>query len=142
MKRLIIASESVVAMAIINPKLCKNRTIQVEVGQRDEGPIPHLHVYLDKTRNPKNCAYIRLDRPEYAPHHESAKLSKSQKQEFIEVMEEYWSNRFIKSTVSEQVKQASGYEASVDVWIDTFGEWEGFKYDENGFPIMPDYSQL
>lgn len=32
-------------MAIINPQFCKNRTIQAEVEQRNEGPIPHLHIY-------------------------------------------------------------------------------------------------
>ncbi len=142
MKRVINSAESIYAMAIVNPKLCKNRSIQVEVEQRDEGPIPHLHVYLDKTRNPKNCAYVRLDEPEYAPHHKSVKLSKTQKQEFIEIMQEGWRGRFIQSTLSEEVKQASGYQASVDIWIDTFGEWDQFSYDQDGFPVMPDYSQL
>ena len=43
--------ESLNEMAIINPKMCKQLSIQVEVEQRDEGPVPHVHVYLDKTRN-------------------------------------------------------------------------------------------
>lgn len=142
MKRVIVSAEPVYAMAIVNPKLCKNRSIQIEVEQREEGPIPHLHVYLDKSRNPKNCAYVRLDVPEYAPHHESVKLSKSQKQEFIEIMEQDWKNRFIQSNVSQEVKQATGYQASVDIWVDTFGDCDSFKYDQDGFPVMPDYNQL
>ena len=42
--------ESLNEMAIINPKMCKQLSIQVEVEQRDEGPVPHVHVYLDKTK--------------------------------------------------------------------------------------------
>jgi hypothetical protein len=58
-----------VEMAVINPKLCKQLAIQVEVEQRDDGPIPHLHVYHDHTRNPKKCSYIRLDKCAYSEHH-------------------------------------------------------------------------
>ena len=54
-------------MEIINPVLCKNSSIEIEVEQRNEVIIPHMHVYLDKTRDPKNCAYVRLDKAEYAP---------------------------------------------------------------------------
>ena len=43
-------------MAIINPKMCKQLTIQVGVKQKDEGEIPHIHVYHGKTRNHKKCS--------------------------------------------------------------------------------------
>lgn len=142
MKRVVAASEPIYAMAIVNPQLCKNESIQIEVEQRDEGPIPHLHIYLDKTRNPNNCAYIRLDTPEYAPHHSSVKLSKKEKKAFLKVMKEKWPRQFVQSTVSDEVRTATGYEAAVTIWIDTFGGQDMFKFDESGFPIMPDYSTL
>lgn len=37
-------------MAIINPTLCKNASIQIEVEQRNEGPIPHCM-----------CIWIKLE---------------------------------------------------------------------------------
>ena len=52
--------EYLTEMAIINPKLCRNSTIQVEIEQRNEGPIPHIHVYHDKTRNPKKMFICKI----------------------------------------------------------------------------------
>lgn len=142
MKRIVKGSESIFAMAIINPRLCKQLSIQPELEQRDEGPIPHLHVYLDKTRNPKNCAYIRLDKAEYAPHHKSRKLSKLQKKEFLEVMSEITPKSLTVSITSGESKPATGYQHAVETWIETFGETIKFTYDDKGFLIMPDYSVL
>ena len=68
-KRIYNENQSLKEMAIINPRLCNQLTIQVEIEQRDEGPIPHVHVYHDKTRNPKECSYIRLDKCAYSEHH-------------------------------------------------------------------------
>jgi hypothetical protein len=48
-------------------------------------------------------------------------------------METVWCNRFIKSSLTNEVRQASGYDASVDIWRDTFVESEGLKFDEQGF---------
>lgn len=131
------------AMAIINPGLCKNSSIQVEVEQRDEGPVPHVHVYLDKTRNPKNCSYVRLDQAEYCPHHSDGKrLTGKQKEHFLQIMDSIWNKTFIQSTVSDEVRPATGYEAAVNIWLDTFGNTVEFQYDSQGFPIMPDYANL
>ena len=55
-------------MALINPQLTEQCGILVEVFQRDEGPIPHVHVFHDKTRNPKKRSWVRLDKPEYSDH--------------------------------------------------------------------------
>ena len=78
-------------MAIINPQLCKHRSVQVELEQRDEGPVPHLHVYLDKSHNHRNRAYVRLDKPEYAIHHKNGKrLTGKYKDDFIEIMTSLW----------------------------------------------------
>lgn len=142
MKRLITATESIYAMAIVNPQLCKLAPVQIEVEQRDEGPIPHLHVYLDKTRNPKNCAYVRLDDPTYSTHHDSVPMNKQQKAAFIKIMQKPWDSQFVRSEVTGEIRVATGYEAAVKIWIDTFGGREHFKFDENGYPIMPDYTLL
>lgn len=142
MKRVINSTENIYAMSIINPRLCKQLSIQIELEQRDEGPIPHLHVYLDKTRNPKNCAYIRLDIPEYAPHHDSVKMNKKQKKEFLEVMNSLTPNSFTLSRINGEGRQATGYQTAVEIWIETFGETVKFQYDEDGFILMPDYDSL
>lgn len=142
MKRVVKHKEAIFCMAIINPVLCKNSSIEIEVEQRNEGSIPHLHVYLDKTRNPKNCAYVRLDKAEYAPHHDSKNMSKKQKREFISILEANWDLHFIRSRTTECIKEASGYEGAVQTWIETYGETMPFTYDEEGYPVMPDYNNL
>lgn len=143
MKRLLHSDDFIFAMAIINPPMCKNSSIQIELEQRDEGNIPHVHVYLDKTRNPKNCAWVRLDKPEYLPKHKSVRLKDREKEEFIRIMKSVWPKEFIQSkTNPENVKMATGYEAAIKIWEDTFGESKLISYSENGFPIMPDYENL
>lgn len=142
MKRVIVGSQDIFAMSIINPRMCKQLSIQVEVEQRDEGPIPHLHVYLDKTRNPKNCAYVRLDRAEYAPHHDSTPLSRSQKREFLNLMNTVVPKAYTLSVVTGEERHATGYQNAVETWIETFGDTVQFNYDDEGFLIMPDYSSL
>ena len=139
----IIDENPLVEMAIINPQLCKAKGMEIELEQRDEGPIPHLHVYLDTTRNPKNCAYVRLDKAEYAPHHKNGKrLTGKDKKNFIEMMTTVWNKEYIESIFTDEVRKATGYQAAVKIWIDTFGETVPFEYDEEGFPKMPDYSSL
>lgn len=137
------------AMSTINPQLCEQLTIQVEVEQSGEGQIPHVHVYHDKTRDETKCSYIRLDKAEYSPHHDSKgnktdnkPLSKKLKREFISVMTGDWPHKYTE-TVS-GVRIATGYEAAVDTWVDTYehGDYSKFRKDENGNLIMPDYNKL
>lgn len=55
-------------ISIINPRLCKKVSIKVAIEQHDtETTIPYLHVFLDNMWDLKNCAFIRLDKPEYVP---------------------------------------------------------------------------
>ena len=136
--------EHLCEMAIINPKLCKQLTIQVEVEQRDEGSIPHIHVYHDKTRNPKNCSYIRLDKCEYSTHHKDNKLLPNNlKKQFITLM-----NTNCRGTVmydnNNKPVPATGYQAAVLTWADTFedGSLDKFDLDKNGLIIQIDYSNL
>lgn len=149
MKR-IRTQQSIMSMAIINPQLCKSSSIQVELEQKDEGQIPHLHVYLDKTCNSSNCAYVRLDCARYADHHthrgkrsDSKKLSGKQKDEFINIMNSIWSKwRVVSKSNPEKSRVATGYEIAVNIWIDTYGDTVAFEWDEDGYPIMPDYTEL
>lgn len=135
---------SIEAMAIVNPSLCKSKTIQVEIEQSNEGPIPHLHVYHDKTRSKSRCSYIRLDAPAYSEHHRSAgkKLPRKLKEEFIEVMETPWAKHVVQTAGG--LRTATGYEASVGIWSETFEDnsLDKFNLDENGDLIMPDYTKL
>lgn len=135
----------VVAMATINPQLCKKFGIAVEVEQRDEGPIPHLHVYWDSTRNPRKCSYIRLDKPEYSDHHGevSKPLPKECKKQFLEIMNSEWPKTF-HELADGTVKKATGYEAAVDTWVDTYenGSYDKFTLDNDGNLVALDYSTL
>ena len=145
MKKLVKTSEYISAMALINPRLCKSRTILVEVEQLDEGPIPHVHVYHDKTRDPKRCSYIRLDKAEYLTHHGGSKgipLPPNLKKEFIEVMDSPWERHIIETTSG--LRPATGYEAAVLIWEDTYedGSFDKFEVDEEGKLIIPDYGRL
>lgn len=132
------------AMAVVNPTLCNQLSIQVEVEQRNEGPIPHVHVYLDKSRNPRKCAYIRLDMAEYSPHHKSATLTRKAKKEFIEVMSRKCPLSYFESVTDDSnIKAANGYEDAVRVWLQTYpGSEKFFTFDQDGFPVMPNYENL
>lgn len=144
MKRYIKTAEVIVAMSTINPKFCKNNNIQVEVEQRDEGPIPHMHVYHDKTRDPKKCSYVRLDLPQYSTHHgeESLPLPKDVKEKFIKVMSSPWPGHY-HECADGTVRVATGYEAAVDTWVDTYeDDYRKFQLDDNGDLIQLDYSVL
>lgn len=133
------------AMASINPRLCDKSTILIELEQRNEGPIPHLHVYHDKTRDPKKCSYVRLDVPEYSTHHgekNPLELPDDKKEEFIYIMNAPWPKRLIQLPDG-TVRSATGYEAAVDIWIDTYGDnYSKFNFDKNGMIIPIDYTQL
>lgn len=130
-------------MAIINPKMCKQLSIQVEVEQRDEGYVPHVHVYLDKTRNKKNCAYVRLDKPEYCTHHKDGKtLDKKQKEEFIKLMSSM-TNLFIEDNNGNHVK-LNWYQNAVIIWSETYedGNLSKFQLNDDGTIMSIDYSCL
>lgn len=145
MKRVVYNNlQDVVAMSLINPKLCKEYGIYVEVEQGGEGSIPHVHVYHDRTRDPHKCSYIRLDKPEYSDHHEqpSPKLSKQLKSKFIDVMKSDW-NKFIKVGTDGISRPITGYEFAVDTWVETYeDDYSKFTFDANGSLVMPDYNLL
>ena len=131
------------AMAIVNPNLCKSKTIQVEVEQTNKGPIPHMHVYHDKTRNRQKCSYVRLDKAEYSTHHrEGLPLPRNLKKEFIEVMSSPWPKHVVDDVTGQRT--ATGYEAAVGIWVETFegNDMSKFSLDTSGSLICPDYSKL
>ncbi|MCD7764177.1 MAG: hypothetical protein LUI14_13525 [Lachnospiraceae bacterium] len=138
----------------INPRMCDKYNINIEIEQRiseDElrnfpGSIPHMRICLDLSENPKQYAYIRLDKPEYLPECQSADISKK-KAAIIDVLSSPWHRYLMQSHNTNQVRTATGYEAAVNIWIDTYSDNNMFsdavfQYDENGFPVMPDYSLL
>lgn len=134
---------SVYAMALINPTLSNQLTIRAEIEQRDEGPIPHLHVYHDRTRNPKKCSYIRLDKVAYSEHHKSnLPLPRDLLKEFNELMTELWTGYIIKTPLG--YRPANGYEAAVYIWADTYesGSLDKFQLDDSGQLVVLDYSNL
>lgn len=152
MKRLIHSTENteeleyIEAMSTINPQLCEQSKILVEVEERNEGPIPHTHVYHDHTRNPKKCSYIRLDKAEYSDHHDKLSIplpDKKAKADFIRIMNSDWP-KYLCKTPDGDVRYKTGYEAAVDTWVDCYekGSYDKFNLDDEGQLIMPDYSKL
>lgn len=136
--------ESLKEMAIVNPKLCKQLTIQVEIEQRDEGPIPHLHVYHDKTRNPKKCSYVELTKCAYSTHHkDNIPLPRKLKDQFVELMNSIYKNAVIYDNDG-NMHTATGYQAAVQIWADTYedGNLDKFELDDNGLIRQIDYSKL
>ena len=131
-----------VEMAIVNPAECDQLTIQVEVEQRNEGPIPHLHVYHNKHRNPKECSYIRLDKVAYAPHHDIIPLPRKLKKQFIHLMN-LPADEYMKDN-NGNIVELNGYQSAVRIWSNTFEHksLSKFKLDENGIPITLDYRKL
>ena len=131
------------SMSIINPRLCKQLDIQVEIVQQHEGPIPHVHVYHDKTRDLAKCSYIRLDKAAYYVYHPySMFLPDHLKNQFIEVMATPWTNHIIETSTG--YRSATGYEAAVGTWVDTYehGDYSKFNLDGNGDLIPVNYSNL
>lgn len=131
-------------LAIINPRLCRKSSIKISIEQHDtETTIPYLHVFLDNAWDLKNCAFIRLDKPEYVSEKNSIRLSTKQKEELIYILSSESKYYWITSIVDKNnIKIATGYEVAVQVWTDTFEENDKIQYDKNGFPIMPDYTML
>lgn len=131
-------------LALINPRLCKKLSIKVAVEQHDtKTAVPYLHVFLDNTWNLKNCAFIRLDKPEYVPEKNSKRLSTKQKEELIYILTRECNGNWIASIIDKSnIKAATGYETAVQTWIDTYEGNNKIQYDKNGFPVMPDYTRL
>lgn len=138
----------VAAMATINPQMQNNWAMHAVIFDRDEGPIPHIHVYHDASHD--KCAYVRLDTPEYSLHHDqkdpnlkNSPLSKKQLANLIKLLSSPWPKHFIQ-LADGTIRVATGYEYCVTTWIDAYGDKESdkFTYDEAGNLVMPDYSKL
>jgi len=140
------STEMFIEMAQINPKLSKSikRPIYIGVPQGREGPIPHAHVYHNSSLNKKECSFIRLDIPEYSPHHDKIPLPRELEKSFISVLREEWP----KYNITEKdgtTRAATGYEAAMDMWIDSNGLADNIVLnidEETGVWIMPDYYEL
>ncbi|MCD8108510.1 MAG: hypothetical protein LUE14_00170 [Clostridiales bacterium] len=138
--------------SIINPRLCDRYNMIVEIEQRifEEELVgfpvfmPHIHVCLDQSDNSEHSAYIRLDKAEYMSGFQSAKINSEQKETLIKILSSPWDRYVIQSRRTDETSVASGYQAAVDIWIDTYGDesMEKFQFNEAGFPVMPDYSFL
>ena len=126
----------------INPswnKSAKN-PIYIFVFQRDEGPIPHMHVYHDKELNMRKCSFIRLDKAEYSPHHDIIPLPGYLEQSFIDVM-----TSILPRKSDGEPSGTTGYQAAVDTWLATFGFAKDIHIDvdeDTGLWIMPPYQEL
>ena len=124
----------------INPGWNRTATypIYIYVPNGNEGPIPHMHVYHDKTLNPRKCSYIRLDKAEYSPHHDTIRLPRKLKNSFISVMTNIWHKR-----ADGKAGGTTGYQIAVDTWMVTHGMAMDMPVDDDtGLWIMPPYNEL
>ena len=57
-------------------------------------------------------------------------------------MKSPWKKQFHESADG-SIHVATGYEAAVDTWVDTFedGDYSKFQLNMNGDPIMPDFEK-
>lgn len=145
-------SQPVTAMATVNPQLCRQSGIRVEVIQSGEGPAPHVHVYREKGKAGE-CSCISLTEPKYAVHHSvCVRLTRHERDEFANIMSSVWDKYFIELRRPDEhgnsinrtyTVKATGYEAAVMIWCDTYADSEKyFHFDTEGRPLMPDYSRL
>lgn len=144
MKKRINYSQQIFATATINPQLNTELGIFVEVFQNNEGSIPHVHVYHDKSRNKRRCSIVRLDKPEYSTHHKhNPAMPKDVKEKFLKIMTQPWPSHIIQLSDG-SYRPATGYEAAVKIWADTFekGSLAKFNLDKNGDIINIDYSNI
>lgn len=137
-------SHPVEAMSTINPRLTKQLSIAVAIYDINEGPIPHVHVFFDRTRDKRKSVVIRLDKAEYSHHHgdPTRKLNKKEKEQFVRLMTSKWPNRYV--SYQGNPVEATGYQYAVDIWVESFedGSYDKFTLDENGVPVMPNYENL
>ena len=155
-------NKRLIEMALINPPVTDNTpNIEIWVRQRNEGSIPHIHVYHDKTQNPRKCSYVRLDIAGY--HHDSDGKGKplgSYKDTMIELLDKPWSKYHIEvydldennkiqynedGDIKKKLVVATGYEAAVIIWIDTYGVVPNIKFNidsETGHYIRPNYEEM
>lgn len=93
--------------------------------------VSYLHVFLDNTWHLKNCAFIRLDKPEYVPEKNSKRLSTKQKEELIYILTRECNGNWIASIIdNSNIKAATGYETAVQTWIDTYEGNNKIQYDK------------
>ena len=141
---------AIMGMDTINPKLSRYKAIRVEVPQGGEGPKAHVHVYWKDG----NVSYIDLTAPMYAEHHHGKAgipLTRDTRDEFVKIMSTIWNKYAIElfkldatgnPTDETHFVKATGYEAAVQIWIDTYDMDDRFKFNMDGRPIMPDYSKI
>lgn len=131
--------DQISASAWLDPSYSGNRYIKsIYVVQGGEGPIPHMHVDMKSGER----SYIRLDVPEYSSHHSDCyKLNSKEKQELQGFLERV-SSFYIKSFISDEVRNVSNYSQAVSLWVESYGNLDLFKLDSDGFPIQPNYLRL
>lgn len=126
--------------AQLDPKYEGNQHIKkVDVVQGGEGPVSHMHV----TMRDGSVSYVRLDVAEYTPHHKDGHiLNSKERRELVRFLSKIEPRRYVQSFNTDDVRKATNYESAVDYWVSTYGHEDKFVLDADGFPVMPDYSEL
>ena len=121
----------------MNQKKRESR-IHVCIYENGEGPVPHVHVYYESKEDKRNESHICLATNTYAPQHAATtkKLNSAERKALIEFFK-------TKITGVNGSSECTAWEYAVWLWTQYYdGSSKFFKYDNNGKPIMPDYSTI
>ena len=154
--RTVNASEYIYAMATINPQLNNQHTSRVFIAEQNEGKNkPHMHVEFEGKRGRTVTAYVSLTEAAYSDHHRyGVMMTPKVKEEFLNVMTTLWMKHHVEENVYDekgeptgqtQLVPATGYEAAVQIWMDTWDPGSEARYqwdDKTGRAIMPNYEIL
>lgn len=96
------------------------------------------------TMNSGDVAYVRLDCPEYADHHADRpyRLNARERKDLQARMDKVWGRRFIQSHAPDAIEPATGHEAAVDIWPETYGGDGFFDFNKDGYHAPIDYTDL
>ena len=114
-----------------------------------EGAVPHIHIYYSHKGEDYDdhgkvaVSYICLGTNEYAPQHakDTKKLNSGERKALI---------KFLSAPVDTFRKDNNGNFYRSTPWLEAIKHWSDFnkdwkkyfKFDDNGVPIMPDYSTI
>ena len=116
----------------------KDYNFRVAILECEEGSVPHVHVFYRD-----GISHICLGTNEYAPQHANETKILSPKE--TEVLKTFFS-----SMIDTYRKDDNGNIYQLNAWMDAVFRWlkqnpaakKFFKFDNNGIPIMPDYSTI
>ena len=113
-------------------------------GKNNEHQIPHIHLSFRHKNEKEDLVYIRLDKAKYYTRHNGGRiLTSEEKQAFIKFINTPIYGYYVSDDQGNNIIRATAWIIAYKSWKDNYNNYEKyFKFDDNGIPIMPDYSKL